>query len=91
MTETTDRLQLGKALQTLLPDQWPKPADFPAPPTSADRERWADADRAARPERLGRLRERMGREGADAETLQAVAHGIALPDYPALRAASTGG
>ena len=34
--------------------------------------------------------QRMGREGADAETLQAVANGIALPDYPALRAASAG-
>jgi 2-polyprenyl-6-methoxyphenol hydroxylase-like FAD-dependent oxidoreductase len=34
--------------------------------------------------------QRMGREGADPETLQAVANGIALPDYPALRAASTG-
>ena len=29
--------------------------------------------------------QRMGREGVDAETLQAVANGIALPDYPALR------
>jgi Xaa-Pro aminopeptidase len=65
MTETTDRLQLGKPLQTLLPDAWPRPADFPAPPTAADRERWAEADRAARPERLARLRERMGREGVD--------------------------
>jgi 2-polyprenyl-6-methoxyphenol hydroxylase-like FAD-dependent oxidoreductase len=30
--------------------------------------------------------QRMGREGTDAETLQAVANGFALPDYPALRA-----
>ncbi|HET9852826.1 MAG TPA: Xaa-Pro peptidase family protein [Candidatus Limnocylindrales bacterium] len=65
MTETTDRLQLGKRLRMLLPDAWPTPADFPAPPTAADRERWAEADRAARPERLARLRERMGREGVD--------------------------
>jgi Xaa-Pro aminopeptidase len=65
MTGTTDRLQLGKPLRTLLPDEWPQPADFPAPPTAADRERWSEADRAARPERLRRLRERMSREGVD--------------------------
>jgi Xaa-Pro aminopeptidase len=47
------------------PANWPHPADFPAPPTAADRARWADADRAARPERLGRLRKRMVEEGVD--------------------------
>ena len=47
------------------PADWPHPADFSAPPTAADRERWADADRAARPERLGRLRKRMADEGVD--------------------------
>lgn len=62
---TTDRLHLGHPLRTLLPDAWPHPADFPAPPTAADRTRWAEADRAARPDRLGRLRERMAREGVD--------------------------
>ncbi len=45
---------------------WPHPADFAAPPTRADLERWSDADRAARPSRLLRLRERMAREGVDA-------------------------
>ena len=50
---------------TLLPDQWPHPADFPAPPTAADRARWAEADRAARPDRLRRLRDRMAKEGVD--------------------------
>ena len=47
------------------PAEWPHPADFPAPPTAADRTRWADADRAARPERLGRLRKRMAEAGVD--------------------------
>lgn len=35
-------------------------------PTSADLERWRAADRAARPQRLGRLREQMAAEGVDA-------------------------
>jgi Xaa-Pro aminopeptidase len=52
-------------LTRLGPAAWPHPADFPAPPTAADRARWAEADRAARPERLGRLRERMRQEGVD--------------------------
>ena len=47
------------------PANWPHPADFPAPPTASDRERWAEADRAARPERVGRLRKRMVAEGVD--------------------------
>jgi len=37
-----------------------------APPTAADRARWADADRAARPTRLARLRERLADSGLDA-------------------------
>jgi Xaa-Pro aminopeptidase len=52
-------------LDRLGPDRWPHPADFAAPPTAADRARWADADRAARPERLRRLRDRMAKEGVD--------------------------
>jgi Xaa-Pro aminopeptidase len=44
---------------------WPHPADFAPPPTSADHERWAQADRAARPHRLARLRERMAEGGVD--------------------------
>lgn len=47
------------------PKAWPNPADFAAPPTRADRERWAEADRAARPQRLGRLRARMAEAGVD--------------------------
>ena len=47
------------------PAEWPHPADFAAPPTKAERARWAEADRAARPERLHRLRERMRAEGVD--------------------------
>jgi Xaa-Pro aminopeptidase len=53
------------SLARIGPAEWPHPADFAAPPTAADRARWAEADRAARPERLGRLRERMRREGVD--------------------------
>jgi Xaa-Pro aminopeptidase len=56
MTETLARIG---------PAEWPHPADFAAPPTTADRERWAEADRAARPVRLGRLRKRMAEEGVD--------------------------
>jgi Xaa-Pro aminopeptidase len=44
----------------------PHPADFPAPPSDADRARWAAADAAARPERLARLRARLAAEGVDA-------------------------
>jgi Xaa-Pro aminopeptidase len=44
----------------------PHPADFPAPPSVADRSRWSDADHAARPERLARLRSRLRNEGIDA-------------------------
>lgn len=43
----------------------PAPADFAAPPTPADLARWADADRAARPARLARLRARFGPAGVD--------------------------
>ena len=35
-------------------------------PTEADRSRWEEADRAARPRRLARLRERLAAEGIDA-------------------------
>ncbi|TAK02753.1 MAG: aminopeptidase P family protein [Chloroflexota bacterium] len=44
---------------------WPHPADFAAPPTESDLERWAEADRAARPMRLARLRARMAAAGVD--------------------------
>ena len=43
----------------------PEPVDFAAPPTSADRARWEEADRSARPRRLDALRDRMAREGVD--------------------------
>lgn len=56
---------MTETLRRLMPANWPHPADFPAPPTASDRARWADADRAARPERLQRLRDRMAREGVD--------------------------
>ncbi len=46
--------------------QLPHPADFAPPPTPADLGRWEEADRAARPGRLERLRARMAAEGVDA-------------------------
>ena len=58
-------LGLDSELRELRPEQWPHPADFAAPPTTAQRATWADADRAARPQRLARLRERMTSEGVD--------------------------
>jgi Xaa-Pro aminopeptidase len=45
---------------------WPSPADFAPPPTADDHARWADADRAARPARLERLRARLEGAGVDA-------------------------
>ena len=44
----------------------PHPADFSAPPAAGDLNRWAEADRSARPARLGRLRARFAGEGIDA-------------------------
>jgi hypothetical protein len=44
----------------------PTPADFAAPPTPAELERWAEADLAARPHRLARLRARFEAAGIDA-------------------------
>jgi len=44
----------------------PVPGDFAAAPDAATRGRWLDADRAARPSRLARLRERMAEEHVDA-------------------------
>jgi Xaa-Pro aminopeptidase len=42
------------------------PGDFAAPPTPADLARWDEADRAARPDRLARLRARFADAGVDA-------------------------
>jgi Xaa-Pro aminopeptidase len=44
----------------------PNPADFAAPPTAEDHARWAEADRAARPARLARLRARFAQHGVEA-------------------------
>ena len=44
----------------------PTPADFAPPPTDADRRRWHEADEAARPARLERLRARFSDAGIDA-------------------------
>jgi len=56
---------IDTALPVIEAAHWPKPADFAAPPNAADHARWAEADRAARPERLARLRERMAVAGVD--------------------------
>jgi Xaa-Pro aminopeptidase len=44
----------------------PHPADFAAPPGPADLGRWEEADRAARPARLAKLRTRLAAEKIDA-------------------------
>ncbi|HEU4919608.1 MAG TPA: Xaa-Pro peptidase family protein [Candidatus Limnocylindrales bacterium] len=44
----------------------PQPADFREPPSEADLARWAEADQAARPGRLARLRARFEPSGVDA-------------------------
>lgn len=44
----------------------PEPADFAAPPTSDDRVHWSEADAAARPGRLARLRARFQAADIDA-------------------------
>jgi Xaa-Pro aminopeptidase len=44
----------------------PAAADFATPPTDDDRRRWNEADRAARPARLARLRARFEAAGIDA-------------------------
>jgi Xaa-Pro aminopeptidase len=46
-------------------DGWPRPDDFATPPDAAKRNVWSEADRAARPARLGRLRARFARAGID--------------------------
>ncbi|HET8785652.1 MAG TPA: Xaa-Pro peptidase family protein [Candidatus Limnocylindrales bacterium] len=51
---------------TLARAAWPTPADFAAPPSGADRRRWDDADRAARPARQERVRARFADAGIDA-------------------------
>jgi Xaa-Pro aminopeptidase len=56
---------MTQSLARIGPAEWPHPADFAAPPTASKRADWAEADRAARPQRLGRLRERMREEGVD--------------------------
>jgi Xaa-Pro aminopeptidase len=47
-------------------DRAPRPDDIAPAPTAADRAAWAKADRAARPVRLERLRERLDGAGVDA-------------------------
>jgi Xaa-Pro aminopeptidase len=53
------------SISRIEPAGWPHPADFAAPPTASDRDRWAEADRAARPKRLRLLRDRMAEAGVD--------------------------
>jgi Xaa-Pro aminopeptidase len=51
---------------TLARASWPSPADFAAAPDARQLTAWDEADRAARPERLARLRSRFGAAGIDA-------------------------
>jgi Xaa-Pro aminopeptidase len=51
---------------TILVARQPHPADFPAGPIPGDFVRWAEADAAARPKRLERLRRRLTEQGIDA-------------------------
>jgi len=44
----------------------PVPADFAPPPAPSDLARWDEADRSARPARVGRVRERFAGAGIDA-------------------------
>jgi Xaa-Pro aminopeptidase len=48
------------------PSGWPNPTDFAAPPTADDLGRWVDADRAARPARVERVRARFEAYAVDA-------------------------
>jgi Xaa-Pro aminopeptidase len=48
------------------PRRLPAPGDFAPPPPARRLRAWDEADRAARPGRLARLRERLAREGLDA-------------------------
>jgi Xaa-Pro aminopeptidase len=45
---------------------WPVPADFGIAPTTDQRRAWDESDRAARPTRLARVRERFAAAGVDA-------------------------
>jgi len=47
----------------------PQPADFSAPPSPTQLQRWSDADAALRPSRLAALRARARSEGVDAVLL----------------------
>jgi Xaa-Pro aminopeptidase len=51
---------------TLTRTNWPSPADFAAPPDARQLAAWDEADRAARPARLARLRSRFAGAGIDA-------------------------
>jgi Xaa-Pro aminopeptidase len=44
---------------------WPVPSDFVAEPSAAERAGWTEADRAARPARLARVRDRFAATGVD--------------------------
>ncbi|HSW42339.1 MAG TPA: hypothetical protein VLM76_07515, partial [Patescibacteria group bacterium] len=46
--------------------RFPAPGDFAPPPSARRLRAWDDADRAARPARLGRLRARLAAAGIDA-------------------------
>jgi Xaa-Pro aminopeptidase/Xaa-Pro dipeptidase len=47
-------------------DRLPVPEDFSSPPDTVTRSRWEEADRAALPARLARVRDRLAADGLDA-------------------------
>lgn len=51
---------------TLARSSWPSPADFAAAPNAATLAAWDEADRAARPARIARVRARFAAAGIDA-------------------------
>jgi Xaa-Pro aminopeptidase len=65
-TRSTSQREVRTSMSLGRFDRSPRPDDFPAPPTTADRARWAAADRTARPARLDRLRGRLVEAGLDA-------------------------
>jgi Xaa-Pro aminopeptidase len=54
------------ASRTGRPNSWPDRSDFASPSSPADLLRWEDADRAARPGRIDRVRARFTEAGVDA-------------------------
>src|SRR4029077_13508480 len=61
-----ERQEVPQAVTRAASGSLPVPADFAAPPSGADLQRWSEADRAARPARIERVRTRFADAGIDA-------------------------